>query len=202
MEQRFTLFTCIALTLSANATVHVVTCQNGTSHFLPVTVNATVGDTIHWTWVSGNHVVGVVNETDIPVGADTWNGLINTNQHTFDHVVAIPGTYHYVCHPDAPHNEDGYIVVSDATTGIQSAEPQNGSTLLYPNPFTDELTFESSSANGMLIYDALGVRVASLSLITGRKAVGADLGRLPEGIYFCSILRNGVVIETKRVVKR
>lgn len=42
-----------------------------------MTINAVLGDTIHWTWVSGTHIVGVVNETDIPVLADTWYAVID-----------------------------------------------------------------------------------------------------------------------------
>lgn len=77
MKHLLTLAAFASLSITAPATVHAVTCQNGANHFLPVTINAVLGDTIHWTWVSGTHIVGVVNETDIPVLADTWYAVID-----------------------------------------------------------------------------------------------------------------------------
>lgn len=49
MKLFFTFVLLAALVSSANATVHTVTAQNTPTHFLPVTVNAVVGDTIRWT---------------------------------------------------------------------------------------------------------------------------------------------------------
>lgn len=200
MKYMLALTSSVILGLSGQATVHVVTCQNGPDHFLPVTVYAGVGDTIHWTWVSGTHVVGVVNETDIPVGADSWNALIVEAYPTFDYVVAFPGEYHYVCHPDTPHGEDGYIVVSDATM-IQGSARADG-TRLYPNPFIDRLTVETTGSDGIILFNPLGERVWSAMFTGNRTTIRVDPGSLPEGVYFCGLLRHGVVQETLRVVKR
>jgi plastocyanin len=189
-----------ALGLSAQATVHIVTCQNGPYHFLPVTVYAEVGDTVHWTWVSGTHIVGVVNETDIPEAADSWYGLVTQAYPTYDYVITVPGDYHYVCHPQSPHGEDGYFVVSTSTAVQEAAVPTG--TLFYPNPFAEQLTVESSGANGLVLYNALGDRVASYALTGRRTQLRTDEGTLPKGVYFCELLRNGVVVGTRRLVRQ
>lgn len=63
----FLIFASFLLIVSTvNATVHIVTCQNGSSHFIPDTVNAVVGDTIHWTWLAGVHITGPINASNIP----------------------------------------------------------------------------------------------------------------------------------------
>ncbi len=200
MKQLITLF-AFAACGTAFGTVHIVTCQNGAYHFLPVTVNANVGDTIHWTWVSGNHIVGPILETDIPTLADTWYGVINSTYHTFDYVVAQPGSYHYVCHPASPHGEDGYINVA-LSTSIVDDEPADNDALLYPNPFIDQLTVEANGATSIDILNLLGERVGYFALSTSRTVLRADLGTLPKGIYFASILRKGLVLETRRMVKQ
>ncbi|HMC97969.1 MAG TPA: T9SS type A sorting domain-containing protein [Flavobacteriales bacterium] len=197
--KHFIALALLSFSITAQATVHVVTCQNGTHHFLPVTVNAVVGDTIHWTWVSGNHVVGPILETDIPPLADTWFAVIDASYNTYDYVVAYPGTYHYVCHPLSPHGEDGYIEV--ALNTAVPAEPSASATRLYPDPFTEQLTVEASGATSVSIHDLLGQEVRTYSL-AGRNVLRADLGTLPEGIYLVSILKNGVVMETRRVEKQ
>lgn len=201
MKQIIPLLVFIAGPLAADATVHIVTCQNGPNHFLPVTVNAIVGDTIHWTWVSGNHIVGPIAETDIPTLADSWYGVIDVNFTDFEYVVAYPGNYNYVCHPGSPHGEDGFIVVA-GSTAVEEAQPTNGTSLLYPNPFSDKLTIEASGANGMTLHNVLGEQVGTFAFVGGGITLRADPGTLPKGIYFCSILRNGVVLETRRVVKQ
>ena len=201
MKQLFAFVVFVSFAITVDATVHIVTCQNGPNHFLPVTVNANAGDTIHWTWVSGNHIVGPINETDIPVLADSWYGVIDVNFTDFEYVVAYPGNYYYVCHPGAPHGEDGFIVVT-GTTAVQTQEAVNGTTLPYPNPFSDRITVEAAGANSMTLHNLLGEHVGSSTFTSGVSTLRVDPGTLPKGIYFCSILRNGVVLETRRVVKQ
>ena len=200
MKQYITLACSTVLGLSVQATVHIVTCQNGPDHFLPVTVSVSLGDTIHWTWVSGTHIVGVINETDIPVGADSWNALIVEAYPTFDYVVTVAGEYHYVCHPDNPHDENGYIVAIDATAIPGSGS--SGGAMLYPNPFTEELIVENAGADHMVLYNLLGDQVGAFTLTGSRTVFSTDPGDLPQGVYFCSLLRDGVVQETRRLVKR
>ncbi len=199
MKQLVALATFV-IASSANATIHTVTCQNGVSHFLPITVNAMVGDTIYWTWVSGTHIVGPILASDIPAGALMWDVPIDVAHLDFEYVVSMPGTYHYVCHPDAPHGEDGYIEVSSTTT-VQNMDPIGGVFAAYPNPFTDELTVEASGANGMAIHDLLGRQLVSVVLKPASTRLQLDLATLPRGVFLCSILRNGVVLETKRLIK-
>ena len=103
MKNIYIIFSLTLLSLfashSAHATVDTVTVQDNPSHFLPVTLYAVIGDTIRWTWIEGNHVVGAVNASDIPNGASNWNGTIDASHHTFDYVVTVAGNYHYECHP-------------------------------------------------------------------------------------------------------
>ena len=200
MKQLITLFAFVACTFTAQATIHIVTCQNGTNHFLPVTVNAMVGDTIHWTWVSGNHIVGVINQSDIPALATSWYAPITSTNLNYEYVVTQPGNYHYVCHPNNPHDEDGYIVVA-LNTSVPQADAVSSATL-YPNPFSDQLTLEATGANSMTIHNLLGEEVAAFTISPGRNVLRTDLATLPKGVYLFSILRNGVVTATKRLVKQ
>lgn len=200
MKHLLTLAAFASLSITTRAITHIVTCQNGANHFLPVTINAMIGDTIHWTWVSGNHIVGIINETDIPALADTWYAVVDATYNDYEYVVAYPGNYHYVCHPAQPHGEDGYIVVA-VNTAVQEAKPNEG-VVLYPNPFTGQITLEADGANGVTIHNLLGEKVASYAFTGDRTALRTDLGNLPKGFYFFRILRNGVVLETRRTVKQ
>lgn len=200
MKFFFTLIFLFVITCVTKATVVTVTCQNSPSHFLPVTINVTVGDTIHWTWVAGVHVVGPIDTTDIPHGAAMWNAPIDASHLTFDYVVTVPGHYHYVCHPATPHGEDAYIVVTAATTGVQESTGGNLSSA-YPNPFAGKITIETVNADQILIYNLLGEKIKSFPVKSGQNKTEIDLSVLPSGVFLYSTIKEGTVLETRRIVK-
>jgi plastocyanin len=200
MKFFYTLAFAVGLITATNANIHIVTCQNTPSHYLPLTVNAVVGDTIHWTWVSGGHIVGPMSASDIPAGAAMWSAPIDAGNLSFNYVVTVVGNYHYVCHPGTPHGEDAYIVVSTAT-GIQQFNTLNSPSVAYPNPFSDKITIESSEANSFLVYNSLGEKIKSFDFNNGQTKLEADLATLPKGVFFYILVRDGVIVETKKIVK-
>jgi plastocyanin len=84
-------------------TNHLVSVQNYS--FSPSTVNASVGDTVTWQWVSGSHTTtcnGTFPGTSLPPGATAWSQNINASSTTFSYVIAVDGEYDYVCMNHAP----------------------------------------------------------------------------------------------------
>ncbi len=200
MKHFYTFILFAVISITTNATVHIVTCQNVPSHFLPATVNAVCGDTIHWKWVAGIHVVGPIIAADIPSGATMWNAPIDAGNTSFEYVVTTAGNYHYVCHPATPHGEDAYIVVT-CVNGIQQNNSLRHLSLAYPNPFSEKITIETSNADRLLIYNYMGEKVTSFQLKSGQTKFEADLATLPKGIFFYSIIKDDVVLDTRKIVK-
>ncbi|MFI5148973.1 MAG: T9SS type A sorting domain-containing protein [Bacteroidia bacterium] len=196
----FCVASVMAFGAGANATTLTVTCQNSPSHFLPVTTNAVVGDTILWTWVAGTHVVGPISTSDIPAGAAMWNNPIDASNHSCKYVVTKTGNYHYVCHPATPHGEDAYLVVS-AATGIQDHSSAIGTVPAFPNPFSDRINISTSNADLIVISNELGQKVASFQIKAGQQTIEADLATLPKGVYFYALIKEGVVLETRKIIK-
>ena len=187
----------------ANATTHIITADGAPSSpegFNPSTVNAVCGDTIRWTWIVGGHVVGPISPADIPNGAAGWNAPIDASNLSFEYVVTVPGNYHYVCHPAFPHGEDAYLVVTCAT-GI-AASGNNRASYASPNPFSDKFFIETILADRITICNLLGVEIKSISLKRGQTSVQVDAAELNPGIYFYTIIKEGVIIETRKLVKQ
>ena len=200
MKKILTFLSLAIIVSNVNATKVMITCQNTPSHFLPVMANATVGDTIHWTWVAGTHIVGPISASDIPAGAAMFNGPIDSGHQSFEYVVTVPGSYHYVCHPATPHGEDAYITVV-AATGVQEYNVNNLSSA-YPNPFAEKITIETSNIDMIIVYNSIGEKVSSFPVkSSGPVKFEADLATLPKGIFFYSIIKNGAVLETRRIIK-
>jgi plastocyanin len=118
MIRKFTIrFSLVFLGLlflspSAFGTNHNVTVQNFS--FSPATVNAAVGDTVTWTWVSGSHTTtcdGSFPGTSLPAGATPWDEPINSTTTTYSYVLEIDGEYDYVCMMHAPSMAGVLLVV-------------------------------------------------------------------------------------------
>ena len=71
----------------------------------------------------------------------------------------------------------------------------------YPNPFADKLTIETTQGDMISIYNMLGEKMKSVSLKSGQTKVQVDGTELNSGIYFYSIIKEGVIVETRKVVK-
>lgn len=182
----------------ANATVHIVTAYSTPNEkFDPSVVNAVCGDTIKW--MNGNGVHTTVSNS-VPNGAASWsspsNGLPSSG---FIYVVTIAGTYTYNCHPQSGGHMPASIVVT-CSTGIPAVEVNHISSA-YPNPFDTKIIFEAKDADMIILYNILGEKIKSVSLERGETKVEMDVATLSKGIYFYSIIKDEMIVGTRKLVK-
>jgi hypothetical protein len=70
---------------------------------------------------------------------------------------------------------------------------------VYPNPANDVLHISIAENNTSIsIFDIVGKNVSFMELVNGNNILNIE--NLNPGVYFCSIKRNGVVIETQKLV--
>ena len=191
MKKIYTIILFSVITFIGNATQWTVAVSSNA--FTPATVNAVCGDTIMWAWSSGSHTT---TSTTIPTCATAWNANINSTSLTYTMVVPCAGTYNYKCNP---HNFTGVINVTCAT-GITPLS-NNYFSAAYPNPFSNKVTIESSDADMIFIYNAVGQKVKSISLQQGQTKTEIDARNFSDGIYFYAVMKEGTVIETKKIIK-
>ncbi len=71
--------------------------------FSPAMINAVVGDTVTWNWVSGSHTTTCngTSGTSLPPGATPWDEPINSASTSYSYVIEVDGEYDFVCsfHP-------------------------------------------------------------------------------------------------------
>ena len=190
------LYAILILSVSAsfaNATIRQVTV--GPASFNPSTVNALCGDTIAWTLVSGSHTT---TSTTIPVCAVAWDAPINATTPAYAIVVSCLGTYNYKC---TPHGFTGSIVVTGTcSSGVPSINTNFISTA-YPNPFNNKVTIETPAADLICVYNAVGEKIKTIALQKGQIKAEVNTSDLTDGLYFYAIIKEGVVIETRKIVK-
>lgn len=73
--------------------------------------------------------------------------------------------------------------------------------IVYPNPVNDILNVNMTGNNTAIkIYDIVGKEVASMDLVNGNNQLNIE--SLKSGVYFYSIMKNGELVETKKIVVR
>jgi plastocyanin len=184
---------CIVSVLNTQGTVWNVGVFS--TYFSPDTLPDVVcGDTIFWTLGLGSHTT---TSTTIPPGAPPWDAPIYSLSPTFQYVVPnIAGVYNYIC---VPH---GYT----ASFTVSCSVGMNGNVSdvihsIYPNPFFSKVTVSYHDADELRIADISGKPVKTIRLNSSETKTDINLDELDEGVYFCSSAKDGIIKETKRIVK-
>lgn len=195
MKKLYTLISFAFISFTASATVHVFSVQDFT--FAPQTISTVqCGDTVKWQWVGGSHTTTSIS---VPVGATTWDAPIASATPTYTYVPTVIGNYAFKCTPHFAMNMAGGFVVACA-----SAVPSIESSYLsvaFPNPFSNKITIEFSGADMIALYNVVGEKIRTITLQQGQTKVEINAADLREGIYFYAILKKGVVIGTRKIVK-
>lgn len=149
--------------LNAYSTIHNISVgPSSTLSFSPSNVNANLGDTIQWNWISGNHTTTSLN---IPNCADAWNVPMTSSSTTFQYVIEYAGTYEYQCNP---HSGSMQGTITVAGTELNTAMiPDNNLRsflmTLYPAFFCGNQLLTDSAATVTGSMDCSSQNIANLS---------------------------------------
>lgn len=190
MKKLYTLISFFSIAVLANASQITIAVSN--SQFSPANVTAQCGDTITWAWASGSHTT---TSTTIPGCATSWNANLNSSNLTYSITVPCAGTYNYKC---TPHGFTGVLNVTCPTVVPLISNTYFSSA--YPNPFTSSVTVENFPADMICMYNAVGEKIKSIPL-NGKTKTDINTADLSSGIYFYCIIKEGVIIETRKIVK-
>ncbi len=183
----------------SQATVHNITVED--FNFRPSNLNVLVGDTIIWSWVSGEHTT---TSDIIPAGADSWDHIVDFSTADFVYIVAVPGTYTYYCIPHQSMGMTGTFVAS-GTTAIDQSASSSIRFSVFQNYVNHSLILKSGESLQLPVdfklMDLSGRTVFSRSSIEFKNGSRLELypGSLTNGIYLVE-LRSGNRREVKRII--
>lgn len=181
-------------TVSANATVWQILVNDNS--FSPNSLpNVVCGDTIGW--LLNSTLPHNTVSTTIPAGAPSWSAPINATTPAFVYFVPnFAGVYNYDC---TVHSFSGSFTVT-CSVGINELQ-QDISSLVYPNPFGSSVTLVNHNADAVRITDITGRDINTIPLNTSGSKSEINLAYLAPGIYFLTTMKEGIIIETRKITK-
>ena len=207
---RFALLAAILALPLASAVATTFTVSIGSNFYAPAAItNAQVGDVIHFVWQSGFHPTQ--SDSPTPLWAVFTLGASNT---TKDITLTTPGTFPYHCQAHASFNSGtntyvgqvGTITVTGTATATLDARAAGVELTLYPNPSHGQITVKLEQKAGaeykLRLSNIIGQEIRTVVLKPELTAAGLplDVSDLRAGMYFYSLLVDGKVTSTKRLV--
>jgi plastocyanin len=202
MKNYFTFYSAKTKLLLSVMAIFVFTMAGATTHtiqvanfsFTPNTLNAVVGDTVIWQWVSGTHTT---TSLTVPSGAATWNAPMSSGSPTFQYVISTAGTYTYDCsiHPSVM---TGTITVTTNSTSIAEISA-NADIKIYPNPSMGQFEVTASKPFKYVeIYDILGKVVYNQQVNADNTSV--DISHEAKGVYLVALITDNETVIRKIVI--
>lgn len=134
------------------------------------------------------------------LNVESVDGLASDYTGTYVYTASIIWNGSVVCGPDvltatghAPNSFVGRWLPCDVYLGINSITPQNGNVVLYPNPsngiFQLEIkNYELGMNSSVEVYNMLGEKVYSTSLLISNSSFLINLCNQPNGIYLYRVI--------------
>ncbi|MDZ4713317.1 MAG: T9SS type A sorting domain-containing protein [bacterium] len=201
------LMSTLTSQLSYSRIISISATSNNT--FTPANVtNAVVGDTIRWTRTGGSHTTTCDGQqgTVRPNGAAAWSAPLTSGSPTFTYVIAVAGTYNYICEPHAPSMSG--VIIATLSSITQTTQIVNDYKLSqnYPNPFNPVTNINFSIPNSakvvLTIYNGAGQEVETLlneNLTQGSYRVDWNAVNFTSGVYYYKI-QAGEFAETRKML--
>lgn len=199
MKKIYAIISLLALAFTANAANHYIFVGVDGS-FTPAnaysqpSTSAVVGDSVYFYLGSGTHTV---TSTSVPAGAlGMMSGTMSTFGQEYSYLITHAGTYNFQC--DFHAGMTGTI--NAVASGIN--EPTaNMMTSAYPNPFSGKITIKYHNIQSIEVINVIGEKVRKIDLSAAETKAEIDFESLPSGVYFYRTYNDGVIVETKKIVK-
>lgn len=197
MKKIYSLITAFFFSL-VSMNVNAVTISVDVSNFAfsPSSFTANVGDVVMFMVSSGTHSVA---STSVPSGAAAISSgtMTTTTNSMYDYVITKSGNYSYHC-----LFHSSMIATFTVTSPMGITAPSiDIFTSVYPSPFKEKVNVKYKGVESIEFFNIVGEKIISVELPSYEGKLEVDTEALPAGIYFYRTYKDGVVFETKKIVK-
>ncbi len=185
MKKIIIILGVVLLSFTANSTTHIINVWDGYFQFVGGVVTIQLGDTVQWLPLDIPMMVHTITSTNIPSQATAFDQIWQAPADTFfQYIPLFVGLYEYECTPHAIEwGMIGSINVIDDANGITDGVLSVSDLLMYPNPTTDFIQFNSSIVYPYNIFTASGRLILS-----AKTDEIIDVSTWANGNYFIDIV--------------
>jgi plastocyanin len=165
----------------------------------------TVGDVVTWTYVGQSSHPTMSDSSPAAWALFQMNASSTTFSRTFNTVGTFP--YHCTAHGGVGFGQYGVLTVQAASpTATLDSRTAGIEVSVYPNPSHGQVTVKLDQKPGqdykLRLSNIIGQEIRTIALKPELTAAGLplDLSDLRTGVYFYSLLVDGKVATTKRLV--
>ncbi len=167
----------------------------GTEDYLCWGANPETGSCYSATFVAPLNPFISPDASDMEDGSSGW---LSTHHTTLG--VSGCAQYRYYVIDETDARLDSVDLMFCSTVGIEE-ENLSVEVKAFPNPASNVLNVNLANGGQNVKFElvnVLGESVVNLTLSEGQNAINVD--KLPNGIYFYSIVKNGTILETKKLM--
>ncbi len=180
---------------------HIILFGVGGLTYNPSSLTVNLGDNIIF---RGNFSSHPLSSTSVPQGANSFSNAGGSAD--FSYTVAVTGVYDYKCDFHAGSGMTGTFTVEDPS-GIKLLPITSGAITVYPTVANDFVNVDLSSvttSDSKLTVEIFNMSGQQLILEqkTNLSLMQISLSNLSNGIYFLAVKQEGLLIATKRIIKR
>ncbi len=169
------------------------------------TITIKAGDAVTWDYATGNSSHPTMSDSS-PAAWDTFP--LNSTNRTKKIIFTTAGVYPYHCmvHGSATGGMRGVITVQATPTATEDARLTALALNIFPNPSRGFVTVQLRQKPGpdykLRLSNVIGQEIRSLALRPDLTVAGLplNLSDLPGGVYFYSLVVDGKVASTRRLV--
>jgi len=156
-----------------------------------------------WDLCYGNNVNASIG--GLPVGAgQTSNAFTGHVYSTGSNVNCVDSIRYTFYNETNPNDSVSVVMRYQATSAFSIAEKEMPIAKMYPNPASNfvfvELATASAQGTTIELFNLLGAKVRTVKVTGTRTEI--PVGDLHNGIYLCTINKNGKALETRKITVR
>lgn len=191
--------TCLFALFAGQTKADTITVMVTNNAFSPTTFSAEVGDVVKWIWDSNGMAHNVTSASQTIPGGAAPLASGDLTSGTYIYTLTVEGNYGYAC---TLHTLSGMAAGFQVEAANGISKPNVSVSLgIFPNPFKGKVTVKYTGVESIQVVNVLGEKVKTIELSATENKTDVDFDGLPSGIYFFRFVKDGHIVETKRIIK-
>ena len=138
--------------------------------------------------------------TSIPTGASNWDYVMTCGSCLYTVFANEVGTYQYT---DSNSGLNGSFTVTGSTSGVEENAEVKSELSVFPNPCSNNeisVNYSLPTNEGSVQLTNLAGQIIFSAAVQNKEGILTINQELEAGVYICTLLSEGTIVETKKLI--